>query len=269
MNKKLIASLLATMMLLGTTMTALAADDDDAAAATNEEVTEAVNEAEKDQEGKTESEVSEDAEEAKDGELLIATAEDNEEETVDQVNITLTIGEKSIFSNGEATELDVAPCIINNRTMVPLRAIFEALGAVVSWDDESKTVLAAKGDTVIVMQVGQAVMYVNEDKVELDSPSVIVDNRTLVPARAIAEAFGNEVGYDVETKTVTIASPVVEVTEPADEISSETDAEPAEEAQEADDAADDAADEATEAETAADETDADIVDEDASDAKTE
>lgn len=123
------------------------------------------------------------------------------------VDITLTVGENLMVIEGDiGIQLDVPPTIINNRTMVPLRAIFEALGAVVDWDDETKTVFAINNDKIIVMQIGQDVMYVNEERKELDSPSVIMDGRTLVPVRAIAEAFGNTVGYDEETKTVTITN---------------------------------------------------------------
>ena len=133
---------------------------------------------------------------------LIAPALD--EKTID---IKLTIGEKLMIFEGDiGIPLDVPPTIINDRTMVPLRAIFEALGAVVDWDDETKTVFAINKDKMIVMQIGQDVMYVNEERKELHSPSVIIDGRTLVPVRAIAEAFGNTVDYNEETKTVTITN---------------------------------------------------------------
>ena len=142
------------------------------------------------------------AENGKETEEELSTAVAPDEKIVD---IKLTIGEKlMIFEGDVAIPLDVPPTIINDRTMLPLRAIFEALGAMVSWDEETKTVFAVNGDIVIAMQIGQEVMYVNGERVELDSPSVIVDDRTLVPVRAIAEAFGNKVTYDGETKTVTI-----------------------------------------------------------------
>ena len=123
------------------------------------------------------------------------------------VDIKLTIGENIMIVEGDTEiPLDVPPTIINDRAMVPLRAIFNALGASVSWDGETKTIFAIKEDTVIAMQIGQAVIYVNGDVREIDSPSVIVEDRTLVPVRAIAEAFGNKVNYDGETRTVTITN---------------------------------------------------------------
>lgn len=132
--------------------------------------------------------------------LLIAPAPDEK-----ATDISLTIGDKHMLVEGDiVVELDVPPTIINDRAMVPLRAIFEALGAAVNWDDETKTVFAINKSTIILMQIGQDVIYVNGEKKEVDSPSVIVEGRTLVPVRAIAEAFGNKVDYDEETKTVKI-----------------------------------------------------------------
>jgi len=109
-----------------------------------------------------------------------------------------------IMLKGKYLNLDVAPIIENNRTMVPLRGIFEALGANVQWESETKTIIAAKDDTSIILQIGQDQMFVNGEAVEIDSPSIIVQDRTLVPLRAVATALGNEVGYNENTKTVII-----------------------------------------------------------------
>ena len=110
-----------------------------------------------------------------------------------------------VILNGTAIDFaDVAPQIINDRTMVPLRAIFEALGAEVAWDDATKTVTAVKEDVTIKMTIGASSFTRNDETVALDSPATIVDARTLVPVRAIAESFGSEVGWDGATKTVTI-----------------------------------------------------------------
>ena len=111
----------------------------------------------------------------------------------------------NVLLNGEAINFaDVAPQIINDRTMVPLRAIFEALGAEVSWDDATKTVTAKKDDVTIRMTIGADFFLKNDEKVSLDSPATIVDSRTLVPVRAIAESFGSTVGWIAESKTVAI-----------------------------------------------------------------
>ena len=99
---------------------------------------------------------------------------------------------------------DVPAQIINDRTLVPLRSIFEALGASVSWDGENKIVTAVKGDIIITIQIGNKTMNVNSRQKELDVPAQIIDNRTLVPARAISEALGCQVDWDSGSKTVYI-----------------------------------------------------------------
>ena len=122
----------------------------------------------------------------------------------DPIEIKLTIGQAEIITNGESTALDVPAQIIDSRTMVPLRAIFEALGASVEWDDSTKTVTSERGDTKVSLTIGEAEIIVNGEAKALDVPGQIIDSRTLVPVRAIAESFGCEVGWDDPTKTVTI-----------------------------------------------------------------
>lgn len=113
--------------------------------------------------------------------------------------------EISVKLNGSALSFDVAPQIINDRTMVPMRKIFESMGATVDWNQDTKTVTSVKGDKTISMTIDSAEMTVNGAAVALDSAPTIVDDRTLVPVRAIAEAFGSTVDWDGATKTVTIA----------------------------------------------------------------
>ena len=122
----------------------------------------------------------------------------------EKTEIKLTIGEAKITTNGEAKDLDVPAQLIDNRTMVPLRAIFEALGASVEWDGDTKTVTSVKDDTTVKLTVGENKITVNDVAKQLDVAGQIVDNRTLVPVRAISEAFGCEVNWDSSTRTVTI-----------------------------------------------------------------
>ena len=120
------------------------------------------------------------------------------------IEIKLTIDSKEIVVNGEAKELDVPAQIINDRTMVPLRAIFEALGATVEWDQETQTVTSEKGDTKVKLTIGENKIYVNDEAKDLDVAGQIVESRTLVPARAVAEAYGCKVDWNGETRTVII-----------------------------------------------------------------
>ncbi|HIU57152.1 MAG TPA: copper amine oxidase N-terminal domain-containing protein [Candidatus Ornithomonoglobus merdipullorum] len=112
----------------------------------------------------------------------------------------------SVTLNGIPLSFDVPPQIINDRTMVPLRAIFEALGASVDWDDSTRTVISSKDGITISLTVDSSTMYVNGNAVTLDSPACIVNGRTLVPVRAISEAYNTTVSWNGDTQTVTITS---------------------------------------------------------------
>ena len=115
--------------------------------------------------------------------------------------------EISVKLNGVKIDFaDVEPQIINSRTMVPLRAIFEALGASVDWDDATKTVKSTKGDISIELAIGKNELKKNGTSVALDVPGQIVNSRTLVPVRAISEAYECDVQWDDATKTVLITS---------------------------------------------------------------
>ena len=111
----------------------------------------------------------------------------------------------SVVINDKPVEFgDVAPQIIESRTMVPLRAIFEALNATVEWDDATKTVKSTKGDTTISLTIGENKLTKNGEDKELDVPAQIIESRTLVPVRAISEAFDCKVDWEDSTKTVKI-----------------------------------------------------------------
>lgn len=112
-------------------------------------------------------------------------------------NISLTV-------NGEKAETQVPPTIIDGRTMVPVRDIFEACGAKVNWDANTKTITGEKGNTTVVMQIDSNMLFINEDVTEMDATPVIIDGRTLAPARYVAESFGGIVDWDAENKVVMI-----------------------------------------------------------------
>ena len=103
--------------------------------------------------------------------------------------------------------------IVEGRTLVPLRAIFEALGASVEWDNVTRTVTSEKGADKISLTVGADTFYKNDEPIDLDVPAQIINDRTMVPARAIAEAYGVEVAWDAATRTVILTSPAVPTVE--------------------------------------------------------
>ena len=114
--------------------------------------------------------------------------------------------EIKVLVNGTALVFDQAPIIENGRTLVPLRAIFEALGADVHWEQSTQTVTAVRGDMTVTLTIGSSILTRNGDQVTLDVPAKIVNGRTLVPARAVAESFGADVKWDQATNTVTITT---------------------------------------------------------------
>ena len=105
---------------------------------------------------------------------------------------------------GEKVLFDVLPTIKDGRTLVPLRAIFESLGAKVEWNGENQTITATKGETTVELKIGSKEMHVGEETKTLDVGPEIKDGRTLVPARAVAEAFGCTVDWDGEAQMVSI-----------------------------------------------------------------
>lgn len=106
--------------------------------------------------------------------------------------------------NNTYLDFDQPPIIQDGRTLVPLRAIFEAMDASVNWDAATQTVTAVRGRDNVSLTIGSNIMYKNGNAVTLDVPAQIVNSRTLVPARAVAEAFGASVGWDEPTRTVVI-----------------------------------------------------------------
>ena len=110
----------------------------------------------------------------------------------------------SVYVNGYRLEFDQQPINIEGYTLVPLRGIFEALGAAVTWDSATNTAIAVKNGVTVSVQTDSAVLYRNGKPIMLDVPAQLIGGRTLVPVRAISEAFGAAVDWDADSLTVTI-----------------------------------------------------------------
>lgn len=111
-----------------------------------------------------------------------------------------------VYVNGRRILFDTDPMLVNSRTMVPVRAIFEALGATVAWDNNTNTAIGVLGGTTVKITIGQSYLLKNGEAKELDSPAFLTSGRTYVPARAIAESYDCTVEWDNDTRTVTIRS---------------------------------------------------------------
>ncbi|MEW6181876.1 MAG: stalk domain-containing protein [Bacillota bacterium] len=108
--------------------------------------------------------------------------------------------------NGQLQKYTQPPVIINGSTLVPLRGIFEALGAQVTWANDTKTITAVKGDITVVLQIGGQSATKNGSQVSLLQPAMIINSVTMVPARFVGQAFGAKVDWDSTTRTVFIST---------------------------------------------------------------
>ena len=121
-------------------------------------------------------------------------------EQIRPVNVTLNGEPVNCAAYGQPAT------IIDGRTMVPLRAIFETLGADIVWDKNTRTILSVKDETLVELTVGQKEIIKNGNKTPLDVAAVIINDRTLVPARAVAEALGVYVEWDKDSRTVILTN---------------------------------------------------------------
>jgi len=96
--------------------------------------------------------------------------------------------------------------VVNQRTMLPMRSIFEALGAEVLWDNPTRTVTATKEDIVVILQINSSTATINNTVHTLDVPPMISHNKTMVPARFASEALGAEVIWNQEHSRVEITT---------------------------------------------------------------
>lgn len=124
-------------------------------------------------------------------------------------SLVLANSDVRLWMKGEIIKSDVAPYISEDRTMVPIRVISENLGKVVTWnnDDKKVTIKDEKGNEFSLVINEKFMEDISSNvyrKIELDAPAVIKDDRTFVPIRAIAEAFGEKVHWDNDKRVVVI-----------------------------------------------------------------
>lgn len=98
--------------------------------------------------------------------------------------------------NSLVTFEDQTPVIVEGHTLVPIRAVFEKAGAEVEWDQETQTATISKDKYTITITYGESYMYKNGEPVELEMPADVINNRTMIPVRAIAEAMDFAVTWD-------------------------------------------------------------------------
>ena len=126
-----------------------------------------------------------------------------------QTVIVLKIGNSKFTVNGASTTLDSPPVIKNGRTLVPIRAIIEALGGTVGWDGTAKKATVALGSTTIELWIGKNAARVKGVSTPIDATNTkvvpeIINGRTMLPLRFVSENLGCSVVWAAATKTITI-----------------------------------------------------------------
>lgn len=125
--------------------------------------------------------------------------------------MSVKIGESEINIDGETVPIDESnsvPYVENGRTMMPVRGLAEAIGADVSFDDEEQTVTVETSETMVLMTIGLDEMEVNGEPVALINAPEIVNERTMLPVRDVAEALDCEVEWVQETETAVFTRPL-------------------------------------------------------------
>ena len=127
----------------------------------------------------------------------------------DQVDLDFFIGKASYNINGGATAMDVSPLIKDSRTLLPIRFITEPIGAEIQWINTEKKVIINQGSTIIELWIGKNKAVINDRSIPIDSDNasvmpLIINGRTMMPLRFIAENIGCEVKWIPEFNQIKI-----------------------------------------------------------------
>ena len=130
----------------------------------------------------------------------------------EDVTVILQIDNPVMTVNGTEYEVDpgrgTAPVIVGDRTLLPVRTIIESFGGGVAWDDETQTVILGYGSDIITLVIESSTAYLNETPVTLDVAPVLLNERTMLPIRFIAESFGFGVEWNEGQQRVTVTNAV-------------------------------------------------------------
>lgn len=126
-----------------------------------------------------------------------------------QTILVLHVASTQMWVDGISVTIDVAPQIIEGRTLLPIKWVAEPLGAVVSWDPTDRKVTVSLGGTTLELWIGKSQARVNGRSIAIDSQNakvvpLIVNGRTMLPVRFVAEQLGADVQWEQATKTITI-----------------------------------------------------------------
>ncbi|HWP96637.1 MAG TPA: copper amine oxidase N-terminal domain-containing protein [Syntrophomonadaceae bacterium] len=111
-----------------------------------------------------------------------------------------------VFVDGAEVNMLVDPIVSDGRTLIPMRDIFEALGADVKWDNDKNQVIANRNGVEIELMIGANVAYRNRQTINIDVPAQLIDSRTFVPVRFVVEALGCNLYWDEKANSIFIST---------------------------------------------------------------
>lgn len=150
--------------------------------------------------------------------LLCCSCSGAEAASNEDFGLTMQIGNPVMTVNGAEQNIDengTAPLIRNGVTLVPIRAIIEAMGGSVSWDQTSETASLEYNGDKIDLTIGSETAYLNGEANTLDTAPAVINSRTMLPIRFIAEGFRFDVEWESGTQTITVRKQVSAVNEAA------------------------------------------------------
>lgn len=112
----------------------------------------------------------------------------------------------NVFIDRESIEMNNDPIIINGRTLIPIRSIFEALGAQIDWDGTYNKVTATKDSNKVELTIGSSTAYKNGQALAIGVPAQVINQRTFVPLRFITEALGYQVYWNGKANGIFIST---------------------------------------------------------------
>lgn len=127
----------------------------------------------------------------------------------DNFTLTMQIGNPVMKINETEKEIDegrgTTPVIINDRTLVPIRTIIEEMGGAVHWEADTRDVIIALGDNIIMLTIDSQTAFVNGDMKILDTSPAVINERTMLPIRFISENLGCDVDWNGGEQLITIS----------------------------------------------------------------
>jgi lysozyme len=122
----------------------------------------------------------------------------------DQHVVRMSVGSRTATVDSQEIMLDTPPVVVDGRTLVPLRAVIEGLGGTIAWIPDTRSIDIALNGRTLQMQIGNRTAIVQGEAVAMDVPAAIMNGRTVLPVRFVAEHLGAVVDWEQLTRTITI-----------------------------------------------------------------